>query len=147
MERLSGQLTFQFRPVETLTATVDYTYAEQKVAETWNNYSAWFNFGGQSTVWTDGPNATPLTYSESSVGSDFAMGSSIQGFKNTNNSVGLNLMWDVTDRLTLEFDYHNSTAENGPNSPFVLITPGCTELAVTGVSARRRDSSAANSPS
>lgn len=117
-ERLNGQLTFQFRPIETLTATVDYTYAEQEVAETWNDYSAWFNFGGQSTVWTDGPNATPLTYSESSSGSDFAMGASIQGFRNENNSVGLNLLWDVTDRLRLEFDAHNSTAENEPNGPF-----------------------------
>jgi TonB-dependent receptor len=27
-------------------------------------------------------------------------------------------MWDVTDRLVLEFDYHNSTAENGPDQPY-----------------------------
>ena len=135
-ERLNGQLTFQFRPIETLTATVDYTYAEQEVAETWNNYSAWFNFGGQSTVWTDGPNATPLTYSESSVGSDFAMGASIQGFKNTNDSVGLNLIWDATDQLRLEFDYHNSTAENEPNGPFgsssQLAIAGFTRSQTTG---------------
>jgi len=34
----------------------------------------WFNFGGQQTLWTDGPNATPLTYTENSFNSDYAMG-------------------------------------------------------------------------
>ncbi|MEE4164053.1 MAG: TonB-dependent receptor [Woeseiaceae bacterium] len=117
-ERLNGQLTFQFRPIDSFTATVDYTYAEQAVEERWNNYSAWFNFGGQDTVWYDGPNATPAQYAENSTNSDFAMGASLQGFKNENDSVGLNLMWDVTDRFFLEFDAHSSTAENGPNSPY-----------------------------
>ena len=116
--RLNGQLTFQYRPVETLTATLDYTYAGQEVKEQWNDFSAWFNFGGQSTEYFDGPIATPATYSENNGGTgDFAMGASQQGFKNTNDSIGLNLLWDVTDRLSLEFDYHNSTAENEPSDP------------------------------
>lgn len=116
--RTNGQLTFQFRPIETVTATLDYTYAELELDRTYNNLSAWFNFGGQETVWTDGPQASPLEYTESSSGSDFAMGAGQDAFRNELASAGLNLLWDVNDNLSLELDYHDSTAENEPNSPW-----------------------------
>jgi hypothetical protein len=35
-----------------------------------------------------------------------------------NTSIGINLAWDVTDRLSLMFDYHDSDAEQRPDSPF-----------------------------
>jgi TonB-dependent receptor len=116
--RTNGQLTLQFRPVESVTATLDYTYSELELDRTYNNLSAWFNFGGQETLWTDGPNATPLTYTENSTNSDFAMGAGTDAFKNENKSLGFNLEWEVTDRLSLELDYHDSSAENRPNSPY-----------------------------
>ena len=115
--RTNGQLTLQFRPVDTFTATLDYTYSELELDRVYNNYSAWFNFGGQETVWTDGPQATPLEYTENSSNSDFAMGAGRDAFVNENNSVGINLMWDMSDNLSLELDYHDSRAEAGPNSP------------------------------
>ncbi len=115
--RTNGQLTLQYRPVDTVTATLDYTYSELELDRVYNNYSSWFNFGGQETVWTDGPNATPTEYTESSTGSDFGMGAGRDAIKNENSSIGLNLMWDATDWLTLELDYHDSSAENAPNSP------------------------------
>lgn len=116
--RTNGQLTLQWRPSDQITATLDYTYSELELSRTYNNLSAWFNFGGQETVWTDGPQATPLTYTENSLNSDYAMGAGIDAFRNENESTGLNLLWDVSDNLTIEFDYHDSTAENGPDSPF-----------------------------
>ena len=114
--RTNGQLTFQVRPVDNVTATLDYTYSELELDRTYNNLSAWFNFAGQETLWTDGPNATPLTYTENSTNSDFAMGAGSDAFKNENKSLGFNVEWDVTDNLSLELDYHDSTAENSPNS-------------------------------
>ncbi len=116
--RTNGQLTLQFRPVESVTATLDYTYSELELDRTYNNLSAWFNFAGQETLWTDGPNATPLTYTENSTNSDFAMGAGSDAFKNENKSLGFNLEWEVNDRLSLELDYHDSSAENSPNSPY-----------------------------
>ena len=116
--RTNGQLTLQFRPVESVTATLDYTYSELELDRTYNNLSAWFNFAGQETLWTDGPNATPLTYTENSTNSDFAMGAGTDAFKNENKSLGFNLEWEVNDRLSLELDYHDSSAENRPNSPY-----------------------------
>jgi TonB-dependent receptor len=114
--RTNGQLTLQYRPIETVTATLDYTYAELELDRIYNNYSSWFNFGGQETVWTDGPNASALEYTENSSGSDFAMGAGRDAFRNELNSVGLNLLWDISDNLSLELDYHDSSATNEPNS-------------------------------
>ncbi|MDE0365462.1 MAG: TonB-dependent receptor [Gammaproteobacteria bacterium] len=116
--RTNGQLTLQWQPAETLVATLDYTYSELELERTYSNLSAWFNFGGQETVWTDGPQASPLVYAENSFNSDYSMGAGQDAWKTRNGSTGLNLMWDVTDRFTLEFDYHDSTAKRRPDSPF-----------------------------
>ncbi|MEE4109180.1 MAG: TonB-dependent receptor [Halieaceae bacterium] len=117
-KRLNGQLTLQWRPVDSVTATVDYTYANHEFTRTYSNMSGWFNFAGQQTVWSDGPIATPLTYTEIGAANDLAMGAGLDGEEETNESVGLNLIWDVTERLSLEFDYHDSSAELAPNSRF-----------------------------
>ena len=114
--RTNGQLTFQVRPVDNVTATLDYTYSELELDRTFSNMSAWFNFAGQETLWTDGPNASPLTYTENSVNSDFAMGAGTDAFKNENKSLGFNVEWQVTDNLSMELDYHDSSAESTPNS-------------------------------
>lgn len=115
--RTNGQLTLQFRPVETVTATLDYTFAELELDRTYNDLSAWFNFGGQQTMWdAEGDNLTPSMYRENSSGSDYSMGAGQDAFKNEDDSVGLNLLWDVSDRLSLELDVHDSTATNKPNS-------------------------------
>jgi len=116
--RTNGQLTLQFRPVDTFTATLDYTYAEMELERTYQSFGAWYNFGAQDTAWTDGPNASPLDYGESLLSQDFATNAGLDGFINENNLVGLNLIWDATDKLSLELDYHNSSAESKANSPY-----------------------------
>ena len=68
--RTNGQLTLQWRPADDITTTLDYTYSEVELERTFNNYSAWYNFGGQSSEWTDGPNASPVFYSENNGGAE-----------------------------------------------------------------------------
>lgn len=116
--RLNGQLTLQYRPIETLTATVDYTYSENEVDTQYNDLSAWFNFGPSTGEWTDGPIASPLVYSEDTSGApaDFSMAAGDFATKNQNKSIGLNIDWDATSNLSLEFDIHSSSAESTPNS-------------------------------
>ena len=116
--RTNGQLTLQWQATETLEATLDYTYSELELERTYSNLSAWFNFGGQSTVWTDGPQASPLIYSEESNETDYSMAGGQDAWKSENRATGLNLLWDATDQLSLEFDYHNSTGERAPTSRF-----------------------------
>ena len=132
-KRTNGQLTLQYRPVDSLTATLDYTYSENKIATKRQEISAWFNFGPSFSSWTSGPVRGPLSYVETvacantpvvtaGVSSfpgcaDVAMAQSDYATKAENNSVGFNLKWEATDKLSFEFDAHDSTATNGEDSP------------------------------
>lgn len=118
--RTNGQLTLQWAPSENITATVDYTYSEVELERTFTNYSAWYNFGGQETIWDgNNENASPLKYAEfNGGGGDFAMAAGSDATVAENKSAGFNLVWDVTDQLSLMFDYHDSSAEQRADSPF-----------------------------
>lgn len=118
-QRTNGQLTFQFKPNKDLVTTLDYTYAENKIQTKRAELSSWFNFGPSRSVFSNGPVAAPLIYTEllagrddiSQAGADFAT-------KTENNSFGFNAAWKVSPKLRLEFDTHHSTAESGADSPF-----------------------------
>ncbi len=119
-ERTNGQLTLQWRPVESVTATLDYTYSELTVDTKRNELSAWFNFGPSISSWTDGPVAAPLYYEETYNGypTDVGAGGGQYGVKTTGNSIGFNLEWTATDSLMFALDYHSSTSKSGKNSPY-----------------------------
>ena len=131
-KRTNGQLTLQFRPVESLTATLDYTYSENKIATKRQEISAWFGFGPSISSWTGGHVKGPLSYVETLACSDtappnyttgyagcadLAMAQSDYATKAENNSVGFNLKWDATDKLSFQLDAHDSTATDGEDSP------------------------------
>ena len=120
--RQNGQLTIQIRPVDSMTATLDHTRSELEVDQSYNDLSAWFNGQGaveQTSQWDQNvPVSTPLMYREVGNNNDFPMGLGRQGFINENKSTGLNLEWYANDRLQLNFDYHESTAKSGANSPY-----------------------------
>jgi TonB-dependent receptor len=119
-KRTNGQLALQWRPVDSLTATLDYTYSENKIQTERNELSVWFNFGPSTSSWTDGPVAGPLVYTEliPAANSDLSMGGAKFASKNENNSVGFNLAWEASDRLGFQLDYHDSSAESGADSPY-----------------------------
>jgi len=118
--RTNGQLVLQWAPTEDITATLDYIRSEFNLDRSYSDLSAWFSNTGaisQSSEWTDGPIASPVYYTEEVNYADFAMGTGEDGRKNLNESIGFNLEWFVNDRLNLEFDYHDSSAESGANGP------------------------------
>ena len=119
-ERLNGQLVLQWRPIETVTATLDYTYSELEIQTRRSETSSWFNFGASGSEFTDGPIATPVTYTE--FKEDFAWDrvydQAKYGQKTKNNSIGFNLEWLATDNLAFTLDYHDSTAKIGSASPY-----------------------------
>jgi len=120
-ERLNGQLVLQWRPIETLTATLDYTYSKNKVTDRTSSTGVWFNFNDVSSAWTDGPVAGPIWYSEhfrADEHKDLAYSASLTANQSENKSTGLNLKWKPLDALTLELDAHHSTAESRPDSPY-----------------------------
>ena len=128
-ERTNGQLVVQWAPVDGVVATLDYIISEFELERSYSDMSAWFsntNALSQSSVWGGGPqHYTPMTYTEELNFADFAMGTGEDGRKNKNESLGINLAWDVTDRLSLALDYHDSSAKTGaigPNGTSSLVT-------------------------
>ena len=127
-ERNNAQVVLQWAPREDLTFTADYIRSEFELDRTYSDMSAWFSNTAalsQSSEWTNGPIATPIIYTETNDNNDFAMGTGEDGSKNVNESVGFNAEWQLNDRLRLELDYHDSSAEtgaNGPNGTSSLIT-------------------------
>jgi TonB-dependent receptor len=120
-ERNNGQLTLQFRPIESLTVTYDDTRSGLKFGSKYNGLSAWFSgreASRQDIVWDNSsPNASPLLYREELLnkdGPDYPVAQGSASSISENRSEGINLEWFATDRLQLEFDYHQSSAESGP---------------------------------
>ncbi|WP_282167813.1 TonB-dependent receptor [Shewanella japonica] len=124
-ERINGQVTLQYRPVENFTATVDYTTFRNNIEEQHTDASVWFNYAGDrsESVWSGEPNAWPEIYSEIyNINSpadlqDTSLTVGAWGREETTDSIGINLDWDVTDDLSLTLDYHNSSAAMEASDP------------------------------
>ena len=116
-ERTNGQVVLQWAPTDNIIATVDYIHSNFTLERSYSDLSAWFsntNAVSQTSEWDNsGIHYTPTIYSEVVNNADFAMGTGEDGRENTNDSVGLNIEWDLNDRLMLALDYHDSSAETG----------------------------------
>ena len=118
-DRTNAQVTLQWSPIETLTATLDYTYAELDLRHTQNSVAAWFSPSGQSGNWIDEDGVvSPLVYTETNNQPDLSMGAFSDASINERKSLGFNIAWDPTDRLSLALDYHDSDATRNPNSVY-----------------------------
>jgi len=117
-ERLNGQLVLQWRPVDALTLTLDYTYAETELQQRGNDLSFWFiqNASGRG-VFTDPP-VSPLEYSEFATVRDWSTGTSQAGWKTELDSIGFNADWVVHDGMGFALDYHSSQSTSGAASPY-----------------------------
>jgi TonB-dependent receptor len=117
-ERVNGQLVLQFAPTDTITATLDYTYAENEIRTQDAELSAWNGLGATViSEYTDGPVAVPISYS-SNGGTDFGGNHTDKGVNHQLDSIGFNLKWDPTDNLSLELDYHDSESDSGPEGQY-----------------------------
>ncbi|MDO8345652.1 MAG: TonB-dependent receptor [Cellvibrio sp.] len=119
-ERTNAQLTFQYRPTEDLTATLDYTFAENSRTEHRGEVTTWVQNGGNLTYveFDDSAIATPKIIRESYDGTrDIGFSQQYRAQDDTLESAGLNLDWSVNDELTLSLDVHDSTLESIPKGP------------------------------
>ena len=120
-KRTNGQLTLQFAPSDDLVTTLDYTYSQNEIQSTYNDVGGWFNFGGQSTIFSENASPgvqTPLIYSEDMTNGDLPMGVGEQSSLYENKSLGFNVKWKPMDKLTLTLDAHSSSAEARPNNAY-----------------------------
>lgn len=139
-ERINGQLVLQFKPSDSLSAVVDYTYSQNTIDARTNSIGVWFNHTNTSSSWTDGPAAGPNFYAEAfgaGEGKDLAITGALAKNRNINQSIGGNIRWDGPGGLRLELDAHHSTAESKPTSPYGSnIAVG---NAIFGVASQRTD--------
>ncbi len=130
-ERINGQAVLQFRPIDSLTATIDYTYSRNTVETRNSNVGIWFNHENTTSSWTDGPVAGPIFYSEAfpappappsttalNGGKDLSYSGSLTENRAENKSLGGNLRWDGPGGVTMELDFHRSTATVKPVNNF-----------------------------
>ena len=118
-ERINGQLTFQWRPFESVTGTVDYTYAENQMNTQHQDLSAWFDPGcaTRESEWVNEGNIwSPIMYRQVGCAADNLQGVGLYATVDENKSLGANMEWLVSDNLVLNFDYHDSSGEAKPNS-------------------------------
>ena len=116
--RQNGQLTLQFKPVDSLTGTLDYTYSENDLKSDRAQQSTWFNITNISNISFDNSAVkTPLIYDETYTGGGKDVSFAQERYDGTtiNNSFGFNLAYDVSDDFKLGLDYHDSSAENVSN--------------------------------
>jgi len=120
-DRTNAQLTLQYKPIENLTATLDYTFAQNNQSEHRGEVTTWVQNGGfitgvefdNSVIKT--PKFINETYSPEQR--DVGFSQQYRSQEDTLESTGLNLNWAVNDQLTLNVDIHDSTLESLPTGP------------------------------
>ena len=118
-ERVNGQLTLQWKPVENITGTFDYTYAKNEMNTQHQDLSAWFDPGCKTreSEWIQEGNIwSPTVYRQVGCAQDNLQGVGLFATVDENKSAGFNLEWLVNDNLTVNMDYHDSSGEARPNS-------------------------------
>lgn len=120
-DRTNAQLTFQYRPIENLTATLDYTFAQNNQSEHRGEVTTWVQNGGyiQSVEFDNSAIKTPKFIVENygADRKDVGFAQQYRAQEDTMESTGLNLNWAVNDQLTLNVDIHDSTLESLPAGP------------------------------
>ena len=106
--RTNAQVTLQWAPSDTFTATLDYFYAETEFTKNANGFGIWFNGAGATVSGTINERGvyTEVTEAEG----DYATGISRDHTKKRNDLLGINLDWQATDSLSLSLDYHDSSS-------------------------------------
>ena len=123
--RTNAQLVAQFAPNDRMTATLDYTYSdyEDEIARTQTAF--WFDQNlvtGAANV--NGTVTNPTITSDLTTFGAPDYNGYADEVKTTNNSVGFNFDWDVSDTLNLNFDFHESESHaqpDGQSSDFLTI--------------------------
>ena len=117
--RDNAQLTMQFKPSETLKATVDYTYSNLDFSTEGNSFGVYLGGWSMSTG-TVNQNGVVVDSTYADGNTSYGQAVTFGAEENTNKSLGINLEWQATENLTLELDAHDSTAKkfgtDGDNS-------------------------------
>jgi iron complex outermembrane recepter protein len=110
--RKDGRAVVQWRPVDTVLITVDDNYSDDRISSLRSEYTVWFNSGAMYDVRQD-TNGTITDFSYGPAPTD--LDESIQGRYVKNNTLGLNVRWDMTDNWSATLDADQSASHLNPN--------------------------------
>ena len=117
-ERVNGQFTLQYAPVEGLTLTADYTYALVNLTEDRGEQTIWLQRNGFDYIEFDTNEAvaTPVVLHEfTGASKDYGYEQQHREQENELKSVGFNANWEVSEDFTMSFDFHDSSATSMPD--------------------------------
>jgi len=100
-ERKQGRLAFQWRPTDAIEVTLDDNFARENFEQNQYGFSVWFNQGSLQNIVLD-KNGTASSYDQPGTPTDFQ--GQINGEVLQHNDFGLNVKWDVNDKLTVTLD-------------------------------------------
>jgi iron complex outermembrane recepter protein len=110
--RKDGRLVLQWHPSDALLVTVDDNYSDENLFTLRYNYSTWFNSAEMYNVQQDANGTiTNFDYGPAPTDLDASTGGSLL----QNNTLGLNIKWDVNDSLRVQFDADQSASHLNPN--------------------------------
>jgi len=111
--RKDGRAVFQWHPADAVMVTLNDDYADDRILTQAGGFSTWFNgASGMSNVQEDGNGTvTDFTYGPAPTDLDGAINASYV----KTNTVGLNVLWDVSDDWSAEVDASQSVAKQNPD--------------------------------
>lgn len=118
-ERINGQITLQYRPMETLTLTADALYAQNRVSEARSDQGNWFNRPFDHVTFDGNPVIDTATYLDEGSGydvKDIGFEQQYRATKTTLQSYGLNANWEISDGFTLNIDGNHSESKSRPDA-------------------------------
>jgi TonB-dependent receptor len=118
-ERINFSGVAQFRPVDGVEITADAVWVQNKSNEERSDQTNWFNRPFNQVRFDSNPAvATSVFLQENIAGvKDTGFEQQYRATKDTLESYGLNLAWDITSNFSVKLDGHISTAESLPDAP------------------------------
>jgi len=110
--RKDGRVVVQWHPTDAVLVTIDDNYSDENLSSTQYAYSTWFNSSEFYNVQQDS-NGTITNFQYGPAPTD--LDASIGGSLLQNNTIGLNVKWDVSDKISLQLDADQSASHVNPN--------------------------------
>jgi TonB-dependent receptor len=110
--RKDARVAIQWHPSDAVMVTLDDNYSDDHILTYRSEYSTWFNQGELYNVHADG-NGTITNFQFGPAPTDFD--ADFDGSYIKNNTVGINIKWDVNDHLTATFDADQSSSHLNPS--------------------------------
>ncbi len=110
-KRVGARLVLQARPMDGVEITLDDNYSKETLTQIQQGFSVWFNNGTIREV-TQAPDGTVSSFTQPGSPTDFQ--AAINGSVVEDNTLGLNVKWDVSAHTSFLFDAYTAVSKLNP---------------------------------